>query len=128
MSTTSQWAGVLEKDPCQALVASLALADVAHFDFLTIGDLNVRISALAIHPRNSMDEGDATQRGGWLCKLLNDYNSNKSFARVDSSQSSLAVLNVLARIAANLPPSKVSAKVRCLLSQSALQYQDVLSG
>jgi hypothetical protein len=49
MSTTSQWAGVLEKDPCESLAASLALVYAAHFDFLTIGDLNVRISALAIH-------------------------------------------------------------------------------
>jgi hypothetical protein len=47
-------------------------------------------------PRNSMDKGNATQRGRWLCKLLNGYNT---------------IFISVARIAANLPLSKVSAKL-----------------
>jgi hypothetical protein len=43
-----------------------------------------------------MEKGNATQRGRWVCKLLNDYN---------------AIFISVARIAAHLPPSKVSAKL-----------------
>jgi hypothetical protein len=37
-----QWAGVLEKDPCEALAASMALGYAAGFQFSLHGDLNAR--------------------------------------------------------------------------------------
>jgi hypothetical protein len=56
---TAQWAGVLEKDPCEALAASLALAYAARFDFVILGDLNAKTAAMIASiidpPRISMD-------------------------------------------------------------------------
>ncbi|KAJ7642900.1 hypothetical protein B0H17DRAFT_1216269 [Mycena rosella] len=74
---TAQWAGVLDRDPCEALAASLALAFTAHFLVALLGDLNARIAELLANPsdppRTSMDEGNPSPRGRWLCKLLDDY-------------------------------------------------------
>ncbi|KAJ6605140.1 hypothetical protein B0H10DRAFT_1957259 [Mycena sp. CBHHK59/15] len=63
---TTHWAGSLEKDPCEALAASLALAYAAQFDLVLFGDLNARIAALRANaadpPRTSMDKGNPTAR------------------------------------------------------------------
>jgi hypothetical protein len=100
MSTTSQWAGVLEKDPCEALAASLAVAYPAHFEFLIIGDLNARISALALHPVPP-----------WTRETLPNVADGYANCLMNITQSSSAVLNALGPIAVNLPPSNIRKTV-----------------
>ncbi|KAK7013297.1 hypothetical protein R3P38DRAFT_2455505, partial [Favolaschia claudopus] len=74
---SSQWAGALEKDPCGALAASLSLAYMTQRNILVLGDLNARIIGLLAAsrdpPRVTMDDGNVTTRGRWLCQIFNDY-------------------------------------------------------
>jgi hypothetical protein len=97
---TSQWAGVLERDPCdticEALAASLALAYAAHFLVLVLGDLNARTAALLANirdpPRISMDTGNPSQRGRWLCSVFNDYDISSAFPIPHTGRSKLAAM------------------------------------
>jgi hypothetical protein len=63
---STQWAGVLENDPCEALAASLALAFTAHFLVALLGDLNARTAEMLANlldpPRTSMDKETRTTR------------------------------------------------------------------
>ncbi|KAJ7081486.1 hypothetical protein C8R44DRAFT_905282 [Mycena epipterygia] len=74
---SSQWAGALEKDPCDALAASLALAYNAGFEVTLHGDLNARTASLLAYPtdppRKSLDIVEPSTRGKWLCNMLGDY-------------------------------------------------------
>ncbi|KAF8171349.1 hypothetical protein K438DRAFT_1773197 [Mycena galopus ATCC 62051] len=67
----------LEKDPCEALAASIALAFYADFEISVHGDLNARTASKKAYPtdppRSSKDKGRVSMRGTWLCKLLGDY-------------------------------------------------------
>ncbi|KAJ7447712.1 hypothetical protein FB451DRAFT_1411806 [Mycena latifolia] len=74
---SSQYAGVLEKDPEEALAASLALAYSAGFTVSLHGDLNARTASKVAYPldppRDSMDKAPSSPRGNWLCNMLGDY-------------------------------------------------------
>ncbi|KAJ7704119.1 hypothetical protein B0H17DRAFT_1194025 [Mycena rosella] len=74
---STQWAGDLENDPCDALAASLALAFNAGFDVSVHGDLNARTGSKFAYPtdppRCSMDKAAASPRGNWLCNRFGDY-------------------------------------------------------
>ncbi|KAJ6450876.1 hypothetical protein C8R45DRAFT_946489 [Mycena sanguinolenta] len=74
---STQWTGVLGKDPWEALAASIALAYTAHIPVMILGDLNARTAALLAKfldpPRTSMDTGRVTARGKWLCEVFKHY-------------------------------------------------------
>ncbi|KAJ7019132.1 hypothetical protein C8F04DRAFT_1198068 [Mycena alexandri] len=74
---SSQWSGVLEKDPCEALAGSLALAYTSGLLVIVLGDLNARIAALLakyLDPSCTSMDKTVTSRGTWLCGVFNDYN------------------------------------------------------
>ena len=74
---TSPWVGRLEKDPCEALAASLALAYTANYHVALFGDLDARTVSRTAHPddspRTSMGKGNLTARGRWLCEIFEAY-------------------------------------------------------
>ncbi|KAJ6612807.1 hypothetical protein B0H10DRAFT_1952050 [Mycena sp. CBHHK59/15] len=77
---STQWAGVFDKDPCEALAASLALAFTANFLIALLGDLNARTAELLANmldaARTSMDKesgSNPSTRGRWLCRTFDDY-------------------------------------------------------
>ncbi|KAJ7746678.1 hypothetical protein B0H16DRAFT_1462409 [Mycena metata] len=75
---SAQWARALEKDPYEALTASLTLVYAARLPILDFGDLNTRTALLMASPddlaRTSMDTANPSPRGRWLCEVFNDYN------------------------------------------------------
>ncbi|KAF5378897.1 hypothetical protein D9615_006858 [Tricholomella constricta] len=72
---SATWTQDLESDPCEALAASLALASMAEFHIILMGDLNARTASLIAYPldppRLSKDNTVST-RGRWLCRTLAD--------------------------------------------------------
>ncbi|GLB35656.1 hypothetical protein LshimejAT787_0212210 [Lyophyllum shimeji] len=74
---TSNWPSVLESDPCEALASSLALAHMANFSIILMGDLNARTASLTAYPldprRTSQDSGTVSTRGRWLCRMLAEH-------------------------------------------------------
>ncbi|KAJ7863666.1 hypothetical protein B0H13DRAFT_2565008 [Mycena leptocephala] len=68
---------VLEKEPCEAVAASIALAYNTDFNISVHGDLNGRPASNRAYPtdspRCSMDTGEPSTRGKWLCRMLGDY-------------------------------------------------------
>ncbi|KAJ7734715.1 hypothetical protein B0H14DRAFT_3517064 [Mycena olivaceomarginata] len=74
---TANWAGDLERDPCLALAASLALARAGSFEILIMGDLNGRTGSQtpSVHDpfRISKDINFVSTRGKFLFKLCNDF-------------------------------------------------------
>ncbi|KAJ7934903.1 hypothetical protein B0H13DRAFT_2481350 [Mycena leptocephala] len=67
----------LEKEPCEAVAASIALAYNTDFNISVHGDLNGRPASNRAYPtdspRCSMDTGEPSTRGKWLCRMLGDY-------------------------------------------------------
>jgi hypothetical protein len=74
---SAQWAGILEKDPCDALEASIAVAYAADYEYSVHGDLNARTGSKLAYPtdppRCSKDTAQPSTRGNWLCNLFGDY-------------------------------------------------------
>ncbi|KAJ6610647.1 hypothetical protein B0H10DRAFT_2224808 [Mycena sp. CBHHK59/15] len=74
---SSQWVGALEKDSCEALAASKALAYAAGFKVSLHSDLNARTGSTLAYPtdppRHSMDTAAPSPRGNLLCNMLGDY-------------------------------------------------------
>ncbi|KAJ7712283.1 hypothetical protein B0H16DRAFT_1479531 [Mycena metata] len=73
---SSQWTGVLEKDPCEALAGSLALAYTSGLWVVVLGDLNARVAALLakfLDPSRTSLDKTITSRETWLCGIFNDY-------------------------------------------------------
>jgi ribonuclease HI len=71
---STNWAGDLERDPCLALAASLALARAGHFEMVLLGDFNGRTGSHTptihdpFHVSNDIDF--VSTRGKFLFRLL----------------------------------------------------------